>query len=141
MEIHFLPILMCAVLSIIVGSVWYGVLFGKTWARLIGADPECMTDPVKRKAANKQALPMYGIQFVLSLLQIWILAQFIAAGVSGAGLSISIWIWLGFIMPSVAGASMWNNDSRKDNWTKFFLAAGFQLILAIAFGLILNFWR
>jgi hypothetical protein len=141
MEISFLPILVCAVISIIVGSVWYGALFGKTWSRIIGADPDCMTDPVKRKEANKQALPMYGIQFVLSLLQIWVLAQFIASGVSSSGLITSLWIWLGFIVPSVAGASMWNNDSRKDNWIKFFLNAGFQLVLAIAFGLILSSWR
>ncbi len=141
MEIHFLPILVCAIISMVVGMIWYGPLFGKTWARLIGADPDCMTDPIKRKEANKKAMPLYVIQFVLALLQIWVLSQFIAAGVSASGLITSIWLWLGFIVPSVAGGSMWNNDTRKNNWTKFFLTAGFQLVLAIAFGLILNVWR
>jgi hypothetical protein len=103
-------------------------------------DPECMNDPVKRKAAQKQAMPMYALQFVLSLLEIWVLARFIATG-SSSGLTTALWIFVGFIIPMAAGGSMWNSDSKKDNWNKFFLIAGFNLVLFVIFGLILSVWR
>ena len=142
MEIHFLPVLVCAVISIILGSLWYGPLFGKLWMRLIKADPECMTDPIKRKAAQKQAMPMYLLQFVLSIVEIWILAKFIALGSSAmSGLTTALWIFVGFIVPMAAGGSMWNSDSKKDNWNRFLLVAGFNRVLFIAFGLILSVWR
>jgi hypothetical protein len=142
MQIHFLPVLVCAVVSMIIGMIWYGpMLFGKTWARLIKADPDCMNDPVKRKEANKKAMPLYAIQFVLAIFQIWVLAHFIQGWVDTSALEVSLWIWAAFIMPMAAGGSMWSGDSRKDAWQKFFITAGFNLVLFIVFALILSHWR
>ena len=141
MEIHFLPVLVCAIVSIILGSLWYGPIFGKTWMRLMKVDADCMTDPVKRKAAQKQAMPLYLIQFLLSLLEIWVLAKFIASGFSSSGLCTALWIFVGFVLPMAAQGSMWNNDTKKDNWTRFSIVAGFNLVLFIVFGLILSVWR
>lgn len=142
MEIHFLPVLVCAIISLILGSVWYGPLFGKLWMRTIKADPECMTDPIKRKEAQKKALPLYILQFILSLFEIWVLAHFISGWSDVSPLESSLWIWAAFVMPTVAGASMWGGDtSRKDAWNRFWLTAGFQLILFIVFALILSVWR
>ncbi len=142
MEISFLPVLVCAVVSMIIGMLWYGpILFGKTWARLIKADPDCVTDPIKRKEANKKAMPLYLIQFLLALFQIWVLAHFINGSSNSSALTTSLWIWAGFIMPMAAGGSMWNNDSKKDNWQKFLIVAGFNLVLFIVFALILGAWN
>ena len=141
MEISFLPVLVCAIVSMVIGMIWYGPLFGRTWARLIKADPDCMTDPVKRKEMNKRAMPMYALQFVLAILEIWVLARFISLDASVSGLCTALLIWLGFILPMAAGGSMWNNDTKKDAWQKFFLTAGFNLVLFVIFGLILGVWR
>lgn len=140
MEVHFLPILVCAIISMVIGSIWYGPLFGRAWARVIKADPECFNDPVKKKEANKKAMPLYGLQFVLSLIQIWVLSSFIGVSI-GSALGTSLWLWLGFIVPMAAGGSMWNNDTKRDNWQRFLLTAGFQLVLSIIFGLVLGIWR
>jgi hypothetical protein len=141
MEIHFLPILVGAIIGMILGSIWYGPLFGKTWMRLLKIDPECFTDPVKKKEMQKKMLPTYAIQLVLSLLQVWILSQFIQAGVSASGLITSLWIWLGFMMPMAANGSMWSGDKTKDAWQKFFVTAGFNLVLFIILGLMLGVWN
>jgi hypothetical protein len=140
MEIHFVPLLVCAIGCLVLGSIWYGPLFGKTWMRLMKVDEDCMTDPVKRKAAQKQAMPLYILQFILSFIQIWVLAHFIAAGVTASGLVTSIWIFIGFILPMAAQGSMWNSDSRKDNWTRFWIVGGFNLVTFIALGLVLSHW-
>lgn len=141
MEIQFLPVLVCAIISMVLGMVWYGPLFGRAWMRLIKADPSCFTDPIKRKEMQKKAMPLYFIQFILAIFQIWILSHYIAGWTDASGLENAFWIWAGFIMPTVAGAVIWGNDSRKDMWQKFFISAGFQLVLFIVFGLILNVWR
>lgn len=142
MEISFLPVLVCAVVSMIIGMIWYGpMLFGKTWARLIKADPDCMTDPVKRKEANKKAIPLYLIQFVLALFQVWVLAHFIQGWSDTSPLVASLWIWAGFIMPMAAGGAMWGGDNKKDAWQRFFITAGFNLVLFIVFALILSAWN
>lgn len=140
MEVHFLPILVCAIISLILGSLWYGPIFGKTWMRLMKVDEDCMSDPIKRKAAQKQAMPLYILQFVLSLVQIWVLANFIVSGSTSSGIVTSIWIFIGFILPMAAQGSMWNNDTKKDNWTRFFIVAGFNLVLFILLGIILSRW-
>lgn len=140
MQIHFLPVLVCAIISLILGSIWYGPLFGKAWMRIIKADPDCMTDPVKRKEAQKKALPLYILQFVLSIFEIWVLAHFIQGWSDVSPIESSLWIWAAFVMPTVAGASMWSGDSRKDAWQRFWLTAGFQLVLFIVFALVLSAW-
>jgi hypothetical protein len=103
-------------------------------------DEDCMSDPIKRKAAQKQAMPLYILQFVLSLVQIWVLANFIVSGSTSSGIVTSIWIFIGFILPMAAQGSMWNNDTKKDNWTRFFIVAGFNLVLFILLGIILSRW-
>lgn len=139
MEISFLMVLVCAVVSIILGSLWYGpMIFGKAWMRLNNVDPECMNDPVKRKEMQKQALPAYILQLILSVVQIFVLAKFISLG--GDALTTSLWVWLGFLMPMAAQGSMWNNDKKKNNQAKFLIVAGFNLILSIVLGLIIGAW-
>lgn len=142
MEIHFLAVLVGAIVSMVLGSLWYGPILGKTWMRLIKADPECFTDPVKKKESQKKAMPLYAIQFALSIFQFWVLAQFVTGwGTLGAVLS-AFWIWAAFIMPTVAGSVMWgNNDNRKQAWQKFFIQAGFQLIVFVAVAIVLSIWN
>jgi Protein of unknown function (DUF1761) len=139
MEISFLMILVCAVVSIILGSLWYGpILFGKAWMRLNKVDPECMKDPVKRKEMQKQAMPAYILQLVLSIVQIYILAMFVSMGTNA--LATSLLVWLGFLMPMAAQGSMWNSDTKKNNQARFLVVAGFNLVLSILLGLIIGAW-
>ena len=138
MEINYLAVLLCAVLSMVIGAIWYGPLFGKKWMEIVGATN---LDKEERKKMQKQAGPLYAIQFVLSLFQVYVLAYYIAGWKDASGLENSLWIWAAFIMPIVAGGAMWNNDSRKIAWARFLIQAGYQLILFVVFGLVLGMWK
>jgi len=138
MQINYWAILVCGVLAMVLGVLWYGPLFGKAWARIIGAD---MSDPEARKKMQKGMGPMYLLQFVLALFQIWVLSTY-SLGLGGMGSLINaVWIWIGFVMPTTAGSCMWNNDSRKHAWQKFFIQSGYQLLCFIVFGLIIGLWQ
>ncbi len=105
---------------------------------IVGANPD---DMEARRKMQKSAGPLYLIQFVLTLFQIWVLAKYMAGSPEVSGLESALWIWAAFVMPIVAGTAMWNNDSAKFSWARFLTQAGYQLVIFIIFGLVLSFWR
>jgi hypothetical protein len=138
MEVNYWAILVCAALSMVIGGIWYGPLFGKKWMELNGLSPE---DRLRREEMQKSAGPLYAIQFILSLLQIYILAHFVKGWSDASGVESAVWIWLGFIMPTVAGLSMWNMNPNRVKLMMFALSAGYQLISFVVFGWILGTWQ
>jgi hypothetical protein len=137
LEINLWAVLVCAVLSMVLGSLWYGPMFGKKWMEIVGATD---MDMEARKKMQKNAVKLYVIQFLLTLFQVGVLAYFITNTVGVGKLDGSLWIWVAFVMPTVAGASMWNNDSRKISWARFLIQGGYQLLLFVMFGLVIQFW-
>lgn len=138
MDINYLAVLLCGVVAMAAGFVWYGPLFGKLWMRVNDMDS---ADLEARQAMAKSAGPLYGVQLVLSLLQAYILAHFIQGWTEAPATEVALWLWLGFIMPTVAAASMWNAKPGKVRWTMFLLQAGCSLLTIILFALILSNWR
>lgn len=136
--VNYYAVFGCAVLSMVIGFIWYGPLFGKKWAELIGSD---MSDIAKVKEMQKKAGPLYFVQFLLTLLQVYVLAGLIAWWPEANAVAISFWMYLGFILPIVAGGSMWNNEPAKAAWTRFLLQAGYQLISVLLFGFILGIYK
>ncbi|MCE9643993.1 DUF1761 domain-containing protein [Candidatus Parcubacteria bacterium] len=138
MEINYLSVLACGVFAMVAGFLWYGPLFGKVWLGVIGASAD---DLARRAEMQKRAMPLYLVQFLLVLFQAYVLAHFVKGWTEATGVETALWIWVGFIMPTVAAGSMWNNDSARISWTRFALQAGYQLICLVAFGFILGYWQ
>jgi len=136
-SVNYLAIVAGAVLSMILGAIWYGPLFGKKWMEIIGVDP---TDAEAKKKMQKSAGSLYAVQFLLTLFQVLVLAHLIADTVTVGGLERSLWIWAAFVVPTMAGAVMWTNQSKKLKWARFLIQGGYQLLLFIVFGLLLQFW-
>lgn len=138
MIINYWAVLVCAVISMVVGAIWYGPLFGKTWMHICGVTA---SDLEARKKMQKTAGPLYVVQFLLTLFQVWVLAYYIGGWKDASGVVNSLWIWGAFIMPTVAGASMWNNDATKVKWARFLIQTGYQLVLFVIFGFVLGMWK
>lgn len=137
-QINYWAVLVCGLLSMALGSVWYGPIFGKKWIEVIGATE---MDMQKRAEMQKGMWKLYLTSFLLALFQAYVLAHYIAGWEEAGGLGNSLWLWAAFVVPTVAGGSMWNNDSSKVSWTRFLIQAGYYLVLFVAFGLILGAWR
>lgn len=127
-----------AVLSMIIGAIWYGPLFGNKWMEIVGVNP---ADLEARKKMQKTAGPLYAVQFILTLFQVLVLAHLVADTKLVGGLERSLWIWAAFIIPTLAGAVMWTNESSKLKWARFLIQGGYQLVMFIVFGLLLQFWK
>jgi len=137
-SVNYLAIAAGAVFSMVLGFVWYGPLFGKKWIEIMGVDP---ADLEARKKMQKSAGPLYGVQFLLTLFQVFVLAHLIADTQKVGGLERALWIWAAFIIPTLAGAVMWTNETGKLKWARFLIQGGYQLVLFTAFGLLLHYWK
>lgn len=137
MVINYWVVLAGGVAAMIVGFLWYGPLFGKKWLSVMHVSPE---DLERRQAMQKTAGPLYAIQFLLTLLQVYILAHFVQAWGEGSGIETAVWLWLGFVMPTLAASAMWNNLETRQKWTLFGLTAGYQLVIFVLFGYLLQVW-
>jgi len=138
LTINYFAVFVGAILSMVIGAIWYGPLFGKKWIEIIGVD---INNEEERKKMQKSAGPLYFIQFVLTLFQVYILARFVSANDMASALEQAVWIWAAFIIPTLAGAVMWTNQTSKLKWERFLIQGGYQLIIFIVFGLLLYFWK
>jgi hypothetical protein len=138
MEINYITIVGAGVLSMIIGSIWYGPLFGKKWMEICGVTE---MDKERRAQMQKEALPLYLTQFALTLVQLYVLSNLFAwTGEASKTVGIAFFMWLGFVMPTIAGCAMWNNNSGKVKWAQFLIQSGYQLIMFLLYGYILGMW-
>lgn len=136
LSINYFAVFLGALLSMGIGAVWYGPLFGKKWMELIGANTASQEE-IKKMQKNSGFL--YLVQFVLTLFQILVLAYFVGNYAYLGGLLRAIWIWAAFVNPTLAGAIMWTNNKQK--LQQFLIQGGYQLLMFIVFGLLLQFWK
>lgn len=136
--VNYWAIITGAILSMVIGAIWYGPLFGKRWLEIIGATD---MDLEARKKMQKSAGPLYLVQFILTLFQVLVLAHLIADTRIAGGLERSLWIWGAFVIPTLAGAVMWTNETGRLKRARFLIQGGYQLVMFIVFGLLLQFWK
>lgn len=140
--INWWAVIVAAVVSMVIGSIWFGPLFGKKWMEVMGM--QNVSEEEKKKMMKSTGM-LYAVQFILSLLTLYILAHYIAGwqpkpGAWG-GIINALWIWLGFIMPTLAGNAMWSGKPKKLAWNMFWINTGYNFILYIVFGAILGGWQ
>ncbi len=138
--VNYLAVLACGVVSMIIGFLWYGPLFGKPWSELMGWGE--MT-PEKMAEMQKKARPAYAVQFLAALVMAFVLAHELifasaytdTSGIS-AGIAAGFWNWVGFIVPVTIGTVLWDGKP----WKLWIINAGYWLVLTLVFGIILALW-
>ena|SRR5687768_11042480 len=142
--INYLAILACGVSSMVVGSLWYGPLFGKPWAALMGFTPEKMAAMKKDPAGKQKMMKSYGLMFLSSLVMAYVLAHalvfassYLKASGPSAGLTAAFWNWLGFIVPVTLGTVLWDGKP----WKLWAINAGHYLVSLCVMGVILAVWK
>jgi hypothetical protein len=116
------------ILSVVLGFIWYGPLFGKKWMALSGI---VMPDPkpsmkVMTKPIILSLIGAFLISFAMSSLMQF--RDMYYAGIATPGyisaLSFGFFLWLCFIVPVYFNFSGWENKS----WTLFFINTGYWLV-------------
>ncbi len=136
MQINIWAVLVSAVVSMVIGSIWYGPLFGKMFMEAMGMN----TWTPERQAEEKKKMGLlYFGQFVASLVMFYVLAWFMGSlgeiTVNG-GLKIAALAWVGFVVPVQLGSAIWGGKK-----VLFLLGAGNMLVTLLVVGAILGAWR
>jgi len=133
-SVSIVAIIGSGISSMILGSAWYGPLFGKTWTTLEG-----WTEADIEQGKKQNMAKTYGIQFVGSLVFAAVLGMFartIGALTLTDGLVVGFWAWLGFALPLLLGSVLWNGKP----WKLYALHAGYNLVQFALIGAIVTLW-
>ena len=134
--INYWAVLVAAISSMVIGSVWYGPLFGKTFMQAMGMDKWTPEEQTKMK---KTMMTAYVLQFIGSLVMFFVLAWYIVTsvhtGVYG-GVANAFGLWLGFVVPLALGNVLWGGEM-----TLFWLNIGNMFFTLLAAGAIIGAWR
>lgn len=136
--INYWAVLVAAIANMVLGSLWFGPIFGKMWVKTSGMAVEKIEEAKKKGMAGA-----YALMFVASLVMAYVLAHalvfanayFGASGVS-AGLMAGFWNWLGFVAPVTIGVVLWENKS----WKYWAITYFYHLVGLLLMGAILARW-
>ena len=134
---NLLAVLVAALIPMIIGSLWYGPLFGKHWMRLVDKTEEELR-------AGFNPMKSYGVTFVMALIMSYVLAHILIAwddayGVAGlwAGMQGAFWIWLGFVLTIGWQAVAFEDKKMGLYWLNML----YNLVTLLAMGALLGVWR
>lgn len=133
MDINYWAVFLSAIASMIVGSIWYGPLFGKTFIKAQGLDKKSKAE---QEAMMKGMVLSYVWQFLASLVMFYVLAFLMSVlGGTGiaAGMELALLVWLGFIVTLKFGDALWGGKS-----VLFWLSIGNLLITFLIAGALIG---
>lgn len=134
LAVNFLAVLVAGVVSMGFGVFWYGPLFGKQWARLMGFSSDKLSEMKERGM-----IKVYLVSFATELVAAYALAYLIALTGSYAIpvlASLVFWLWIGFPVPTLVGDILWEGKPL----TLLFINAGHRLLSIALMGLIIVYW-
>ncbi len=133
LQVNYLAVLVCGVLAMGIGSLWYSpLLLGHTWMEALDKSEEELSkdfNPIKT----------YGLSFIFHLFIIYSLAQLMAHSNTASvadGVRLSFLCWLGFIVAPMAINSLFAGKSVK----LLLVDSGYHLIVLLISGIILGAW-
>lgn len=135
MYVNFWSVLVSAIVSMIIGSIWYGPLFGKMFMQEMGMDK---WSKEKQDEMKKSMGLSYVAQFVASLVMFYFVAGMVVGfghtTVAGGAL-VGALVWIGFVVPIKLGDAIWGGKK-----TLFWLGIGNMLVTLLAAGAIIGAW-
>lgn len=135
-SVNYWAVIVSAIASMVIGSIWYGPLFGKAFMKATGMDK---MGKEKKDAMMKGMWLTYVWQFIASLIMFYVLAGLIVGfdkmSLNG-GIMTAFIVWIGFIVPVKWGDALWGG-----NKTMFWLSIGNMLVTLLAAGAIIGAWK
>ncbi len=134
-SVNLWAVLVAATFHMVLGSLWYGPLFGKAWMKAMGWDPNKVIDEKMKKEGQKAMMLMVPN----ALLTAYILAHFVDYTVSVTwleGAQTGFWLWLGFQLTLIVQYVVFEGKTKKSAA----INASYQLVGLMIMGAILAAW-
>jgi hypothetical protein len=141
--INFAAIGVSIIAGMVVGFLWYGPVFGKVWARLMGMPEDFKpTKDAMTKAMVLQVAGLFLTSYVLAHSgQVWRPSVWGAGVDEGSalmwGFMSAFFTWIGFYIPMQFSKVAWENRP----WKLFFINIGHDFAVLLTISVILAAWR
>jgi hypothetical protein len=129
--VNWVAIVIAAIAQFVIGWIWYGPLFGKTWMSMMGMSQQSMGREGMGKTMVLTFIGSLVTAAVLSMLVGWMGAKTL-----GAGIAAGFWAWLGFVATVTLGGVLF----AKMSWNLYILNNAYQLVSLAVMGAILAKW-
>ncbi len=133
--VNYIAVIVSAILGgIVLGTLWYGPLFGKPWMKMMGFTQKDI-DSSKKKGMTKY----YVASLIASLISVYVLAVLIKsldATTILAGMCVGFLVWI-FIATVMLNSIIWEGKSVK----LYLLNVSYQLVAYFIMGAILGVWQ
>ena len=132
-DINYLAVLVCALVPMLIGFLWYGPIFGKAWMAAVGK-----TEEEIKKDFNPGKT--YGLTIVTNFIVAYALARiiwFTGATTIVDGLMIAALCWLGF----TAGTFYINNLFEGKPIKLLLINVFYHLAVVLVYSVIIVSWR
>jgi hypothetical protein len=129
--VNYLAIVVAALVNYVIGSLWYGVIFSKSWMKLAGMKEMKVT-------AVSVIVALVGAFFTAYILAHAVIfaGSYMKTGGIGLGLTTGLFNWLGFIAPVTIGVVIY----EKKPFMLWVLTNAYWLISLLVMGIILALW-
>ena len=132
--VNIWAVVLAALSSMVVGTIWYGPLLGKQWMKLSGAD--------KVPQSKRMAMGPYLVSlFLLSLLMAYIIAHvtylahsFYSNSFLQDSVTTAFWLWLGIALTRTVSTDLSESKPRKLT----LINIGNQFVTILVMGLIIG---
>jgi len=135
-NINFLAVIAATLSTFVIGWLWYGPLFGKSWMDAIGLTDEDLQQNSMAK--------IFGFAFVFELIMAFNLAMFFYGGGGGGSIITTVTgAFYGFLTGFgwIFFALAVNGLFERKSWRYIFINGGYWTISLTVMGLILGAWK
>lgn len=134
--INIWAILLCMILSVVLGFFWYGPLFGKKWMELSGIKMPEQKTGMATVMTKPILLSLIGAFLVVYMLSYSIAFHNGFYQTSGymTGVSMAFMLWLGFIVPVFLNFLGWEGKPKA----LFFINSGYWLAFFLISSMIVT---
>ncbi|MBM9502329.1 DUF1761 domain-containing protein [Leptospira sp. 201903071] len=142
LNINYLAVLAAVVANFIIGSLWYGPIFGKLWMKEMGIPADFKPDQKEMyRAMGMMVIGSFLTAYVLFYTtNVWRASSWHAGEDSPAyvyGFFSGFYTWLGFYVPLCINSVAFEGRS----WKFFSIGAGYYFISLQTVAMILSYWR
>ncbi|MCY3487485.1 MAG: DUF1761 domain-containing protein [Bacteroidetes bacterium] len=130
---NWISFVVAILLPMVVGSLWYGPIFGKMWMEMMDLTEEKIKE-------NFNPAKSYGGSLVGSVLTVYVLSLLIShmgMGTLGGGLTVGFAAWVGFALPMGWQSVAWEDKGMGI----FVLNQAYNLVVFLLMGGLIGAWR
>lgn len=135
MEINVLAVALATIAQFALGAVWYMPLFGNVWRDIHGFDK---LTKAQQNQAQKDMMPMLGVQLVVTLMTTLILAKAIVLLPEYSAYTLAVGAWVGFMVPVQISGVIFGGTDPKWITKKIAVMTGGSLVCVLAAAAILS---